>query len=711
MNNLPPISPQDPGFQLPAPMETNATPVPKFRPKKFLLFLRRFWWVPVITTILALSAAVADFMSTPPEFVSSASMVENAKIQMNDVPSFLEDQDTYFGTLTTVLQSDLLRQMALSRMAVADTNSISRDKNGNPLGVEVSVYQPSKSLVFIVQATSANPAFTPLYVNALVNSYLDYKRSARKGISDDTLASVSDQISQLEQGMKSDQATLTEYEQSNNLVVLRQENEVGGNYLAKLKTDLADYQLQDKLLDAVELEKSTFPIPGVTNMANPLFAQMQGGDSSSPITQSADAYQQLQALKFQREELSKHLRPDHPKIIDLDEQITNAENRFEIYRTQNQQDLAIAHQALKIRMDSVQQFINKWEITVNNDSARLAQADNLQAKISRDQAMYDRLSSILDNVDLTRNIDQDPLAILQLASGSSRSYGKLKSNLSTAGFGGLAIGLGIILLITIRDDRFASVVEVEERIGDSVVGQVPDMGQLGNGAPLALLGNHDNRHLYFESYRNLRSALLYLAVDGVRPKLLLITSAVPNEGKSTIASNLACVMALGGARVLLIDGDLRKGHLHDLLGLKSKPGLAELMLQPENIDKFIQTSTVPNLWFIAGGDGRQNPGDLFLSAAFDGVLAKLREQFDYVIIDSSPIFAADDSTTLAPKMDGTLLVVRSRFSRSNIVKEALELLYQRQAVVLGLILNRTDASDRSYHYYKYSEYHSSAETT
>jgi Mrp family chromosome partitioning ATPase len=128
------------------------------------------------------------------------------------------------------------------------------------------------------------------------------------------------------------------------------------------------------------------------------------------------------------------------------------------------------------------------------------------------------------------------------------------------------------------------------------------------------------------------------------------------------------------------------------------------------VDKFIQASPMPNLSFIARGTGQRNPGDLFLSNAFDEILARLRDRFDYIIIDSSPVFAADDSTTIAPKVDGTLFVVRSRFSKSSLVKEALDLLHQRHATVLGLILNRIDASDRSYHYYKYSEYNTQAET-
>jgi len=200
-----------------------------------------------------------------------------------------------------------------------------------------------------------------------------------------------------------------------------------------------------------------------------------------------------------------------------------------------------------------------------------------------------------------------------------------------------------------------------------------------------------------------------LAVEGRRPKVVLITSAVPDEGKSTVATNLARALAMGGAKVLLVDGDMRKGQLHELLKVQSKPGLSELLREPNDPGRFIQATDLPDFKFLARGGITRNPGDLFLSPAVDEVLARLREQFDYVLIDSCPVFAADDTATLAPKVDGTLFVVRSHFSHGRVVREALELLFQRQAKVLGLILNRTDPAMRSYYAYKYGEYQYSAE--
>jgi capsular exopolysaccharide synthesis family protein len=210
--------------------------------------------------------------------------------------------------------------------------------------------------------------------------------------------------------------------------------------------------------------------------------------------------------------------------------------------------------------------------------------------------------------------------------------------------------------------------------------------------------------MYAESYRNLRSALLFLPNEGARPKVLLITSAVPDEGKSTVAANLARALALGGSRVLLVDADLRKGCLHQLMGLQSEPGLAEALQDPKRLESVVQADSIPNFAFLSRGEAPGNSGDLFIGRSFDELLARFRERFDFVIIDSCPVFAADDATTLAPKVDATLFVVRSRFSRARPVREALELLFQRQARVLGLVFNRADASARSYYYYKYADY-------
>ncbi|MGH7950329.1 MAG: polysaccharide biosynthesis tyrosine autokinase [Limisphaerales bacterium] len=712
MNNPPSIPPSDPGFQLAPPADGYVAPASKFKLRKFLVSLRRFWWIPVLTLTFCIGAAIAQFFLTPPTFVSNASMWETEKLQLPEGAAFTEDPGTYFGTLSAVLRSETMKQLALKRLADSGTTKIIYNKDGTPIDVQISVLQAPRSSVFTVAASSSNPAFTPAYLNALMAVYLEYKKNVRQEVSGDTLTSISDQVSRLERDLKADQDALTDFERSNNFAVLEEENTIAGGYLAKLNTQLSDYQLQSRLLDAVALEKDSLP-KGTNDFMGPLFDSLNSSgssSSSSSTTGSQSAEQQIVLLKLEREKLSKYLRPAHPKIVKLDADIERSQKLIDFYHQQNRDQIATARQALKIKMVAVEKSIKEWEDKVSDANLRIATADRLKVNVSRNQTLYDRLVSLLQNVDISRNIDQDTLAILEPASPAKRSYTEAASSLTLAVFGGLAIGLGIIFLISMRDDRFASVVEVTDHFGDAVVGQVPEISGLPGTVPLALLEKNDDRHMYAESYRNLRSALLFLAVEGERPKVLLITSAVPNEGKSTIATNLARAMALGGSRVLLVDGDLRKGRLHDLLGLQSSPGLAESLRQPDDLDKFIQTDSLSNFAFLSRGEILDNPGDLFLSPALDQIFNRLREQFDHVIIDSGPVFASDDATTLAPKVDGTLFVVRSRFSSARAVREALELLNQRQVKVLGLVLNRANASVRSYYYYKYNEYYPSDKT-
>jgi len=707
MNDLIPVPPSDGGFQLMEPMGASpAPPAPKFRMQKLLFFLRKFWWIPVVTLVLSLGVAITIFFFTPPTFVSFGSLWETEKLRLPDGAAFTDDRDNFLGTQAELLRSSHLREMTLTRMRALNTNGIILDADGNAIPVDIEVFSSPKSSVYMVEASSANPAFTPLYLNALMKQYLEYRKNVRREVSGDTLASISEQVQRLEGDMKVGQAALAEYERSNNLTVLQEESTIEATYLSKLQTEVSDYRLEVKLLAARELDAESGD-QGGTNSSDTIFESLHNSGASASFSSGRlNASKEIALLKMERERLGKYLLPKHPKMIKLDEDIAHAEKLVEVYRRQNVEQVAAARKSLQIKIDSVEEFIKEWEAKVADANARIATADSLKQNVLRNQGLYDRLSTLLQNVDISRNIDQETLAILEPASPAKRSYKEAQTMLSQAAILGLGLGLGIIFLMTVRDDRFNSLVEVTEKFGDNVVGQVPEISDMSEAGPLVLLQDNDDRHMFAESYRNLRSALLYLMVDGKRPRVLLITSAVPNEGKSTVATNLARAIALGGSKVLLVDADLRRGHIHERLQLKSKPGLHEWLRQPETPDHLmIQTTDLANFSFLSRGSVSRNPGDLFLSPAFDHLLAKLRAQYDYVLIDSSPVFAADDSSTLAPKVDGTLFVVRSRFSHARAVREALELLFQRQAKVLGLILNRSDTTARSYYAYKYAEYY------
>ena len=689
-------------------------PVPGVAPRadRFYIFLRRYWWVPLITLALSLGGAVSYIILAPPTFVSTARMWETEKMRLPEGEGFTQDLQNYLGTQIELLRSDKLGQMALGRLRGQRTNNIPLNKRGKPLKVRLRVIQAPKTAVLVVEAFSPDPAYTQAYLNALMEDYLDYKKSVRKAVSGDTLASISEQALRLERDLKADQDALTAFQRTNNLAILEEEGRIAGGYLARLKTQLADLALDAQLLEASALEQ-TLSGAGKTNESGfvlPTLSSSTPSSTSGPAVERQTALRELELLKIQREKLSKFLRPKHPKIVKLDADIERGQKLVEIYGNQSQEDLAVTRRALRMKIDSVQGSIKEWEAKVVDANGRIAEAERLKLNVTRTQSLYDRLAVLLQSVDISRNFDRETLAILEGASPALRSFRQDLLILSLAIAGGLFAGAGLIFLLQFRDDRLSSLMEISERFNDNIVGQVPEIPRLRGKSSLPLLEQDDQRHMYAESYRNLRSALLFLPMEGQRPKIVLITSAMPNEGKSTIAANLARALALGGSRVLLVDADLRKGRLHELMGLRGEVGLAELLCGAENGHSVIQKDSVPNLAFISCGRRSRHPGDLFLRPEMDQLLSNWRRDFDYVVIDSCPLFAADDATALAHKVDGTLLVVRRRFSRAGMVRQAIELLYGRQARVLGLIFNRADASARSYYYYKDGDYAGQAET-
>ena len=674
------------------------------RLRRFLIFLLKFWWVPVLTLVVGLAIEACYVYWKAPSFVSKASMWETVKLRLPEGGVFSEDMQNYAATLSGLLQSETLRQQALATLR-ASTNSASivMGKDGEPLRVDISVAGNAKSAVYLIQATSSNPWYTQTYLNAVMSAYLDYMKMVRAQVSGDTLASLSDQMQHWERDLKTGQDELLAFERTNNLAILQEEATVAGSYLTRLKTQLSDLQLEARLLDAATNNPAL-----VMNGTAPGTSDMTPAPSAGAASDQQSPRYQIELLKMQRARLSKYLRPKHPKIIKLDAQIERAEELEAIYQRQDRDQLAAARRANQMKTENIVASIQEWEDKVVQANATIAEADRLKLNIQRTQSVYDRLALLVQNVGISRDIDQESLAVLEPAMPAKRSYISEVAGLALAVVGGLTAGLGLVFLVAVRDDRFTSVTEVSSTLIDPVVGLLPEVSQEGESV-MPLLALNDPRHIYAESYRSLRSALLFLATEGERPKVLLIVSAMPSEGKSTVAANLARTLALSGSRVLLVDGDLRKGHLHRMLGLEKAPGLAELLNRSCDPEKVIQQDSLPNLKFVACGEMNSgNPGDLFLGSGLDQFLARWRAEFDYVVIDSSPLFAADDASCLAPKVDGTLFVVRSRRSSARAAREALELLAQRQARVLGVIFNGADTSGHSYYYYKYAEYYPSA---
>jgi len=200
-----------------------------------------------------------------------------------------------------------------------------------------------------------------------------------------------------------------------------------------------------------------------------------------------------------------------------------------------------------------------------------------------------------------------------------------------------------------------------------------------------------------ESYRTLRTNIQYSSFDK-EYKVIVVTSSEPGEGKSTTSGNLALCMAQGDKKVILIDCDLRRPSLHKKFKLSNLEGLSDIMIGKKDLNQVVNRYN-KNLVLLTSGKIPPNPSEMLSSKAMSNLLDNLKENYDYIILDTPPVQAVTDSQILSTKADGTILVVRADRTRRESIQNAISLLRKVNSHIIGTVLNGIEANRNKYYYY------------
>ncbi len=267
---------------------------------------------------------------------------------------------------------------------------------------------------------------------------------------------------------------------------------------------------------------------------------------------------------------------------------------------------------------------------------------------------------------------------------------------------GLVLAAAVIIAREVLDDTLKTPEDVVRQLGLPVLGVINHY-QASEGS---LITEQHPRSPTAEAFRTLRTNVSFTSVD--RPlATIMVTSAEPGEGKSTVASNLAVVLAQNGRRVTLMDCDLRHPSLHHRFGLNNRQGMSRLFFQPaERLNGSSQATRINNLSLITTGQLPPNPAELLGSQRMQSILRMAQEQSEVIVIDTPPTLAVTDASVLAPVVDGVLLVVRPGKTRSGAARQTVEQLRRVNACLLGVVLNNLDLrnSRYSYRYHYYRDY-------
>jgi succinoglycan biosynthesis transport protein ExoP len=673
--------------------------VPK---RRFLSYVRERWWAILICLVLTLGSVVVYETVRKEKYNSFARLYLSGDIQLSPASMFTEDQN-YFGTQIELVKSARLQRTAADQLGPAALQNLKEP-------IDVEVIRPMATSILQLRATGSDPALTQRFLQALVQEYLAYKKETRRSTSEDMVVSLTEQLALREKGLQAEQDKWAEFQKTNNVAVMEEEGKSAGLYLAELNLQVAKLRLEQKLLrESLEAAITTVPNfldAGPTNadsrLAAPATAESIPPPAQPAATNSVAAIDDA-ALQSARLELAVLLGDKEDKVRYMGERrfeqgVARLQRLVSILEKENRTRKAAELKELEKRIAAIEAAIPSWETKVLDINERLSQAQRLKSNTQREQGYYDHLLSTLQNVDLNRNVQQERLSVLEPPSPGQPEKRDLPLRIVLAVIGGLALGLGIVFVWHLLDDRFVSVRDIKDQFGETMLGLVPQIKVSRARPQEALLGSGDSRLAYVESYRHLRSALLLSSPGESRPQTLLLTSAGPAEGKTTIAINLARLLARSGLRVVLVDADVRSGGTNRLLDAEAQPGVIDYLRGNADASAIVHATDVQGLSYVPGGTHNEQSEGLLLSPKLSDLMRELRQNRDFVILDGAPILMSDDAALLVPHADAVVLVTRPFYTRSRLIRQALDMLYQRNAKHVSMIFNRARADDVAGYY-------------
>ena len=656
------------------------------RMHRYKSLLKRRWWVLLLTLGIAVGAQTYRASKMPLTYVSKAQMIVGNRTTLSDAGAAANDEN-FVGTTIALIKGNLITTRA--REALKETQPTLPQ---TPVVLEVAL--APKTTIFLLQARGEYPKFTQAYLNTCMAELLKYRQEIRGKTTEETVRAVTAEATKAQEQIMAAKKDLETFRTKYTVAFVEEEAANSARRQAALQNDLAAFDREYRLLEVLK------SVPA-TARAN----DKPEATAALDLREQDRARQQIEILARQKADLEEVLKPKHPKMIKLEEEIAKQKKLLEIYQKQTAEQLAQHRDALKKQIDTLQTLLAEESKKAQEASRRLAEYEGIRAKIQSAESLSARISTMLDQVKIGKEVPVETVSVLEPASVAKADNTGFTKNIIIGCFIGLVFGIGLLFLLDRFDDRPVSFTELQEHFDEMILGQIPQEATRARNRKLLPLTANDTRYAYAEAHRNLRSSLIFMAIEGARPRTIVVTSAVPGEGKSTVAVNLAITMAFSGSRVLLIDADMRKGTVHEYFEVADQPGLADVLSSDKRWDEVIHETHVAKLSVMPRGNFPGNPGELLLTGA-DALLRDVYDHFDFVLFDSAPVLAADDTASLAPKVDGTLFVIRAGYTSARLARTALELLYQRQVNVMGIVFNSVETNSREYYYFKYPEYYS-----
>ena len=700
----------------------------------YFIILRKHQWL-ILTFLVTVVTVVtiASFKMKP--VYEAAARVEVDKESQNMLPfqevnSYDEfmDMENYIETQTKILQSETLAFQTIKSLDLGRypefggaANSLTWAHSGAApqrpaiLGAflgRLLVKRVPNSRLIEVQFEAQDPQLAALVVNTHLQNYIEENFRSKYDATTQASNWLAAELEELRIKVEKSEDARIAYERQNQIWEIDDKKDITSQKLTDLSKAVTDAQTvmaEKEALYRMAISGNVDALPATRDntVVQDLLKRKSALDEAyaDAVNQYGPNYPKVQRLAAQQKEVEADLDKARKTIIDSVEQEFNTTRQ---------------------RVELLQEAVDKQKAEANDLAEKLVQYHILQHDAESNKTLYDGLLQKLKEAGITAGLRSSNIRVVDPAlAPASPSRPQKARNILLAILVGLVGGVGLALFREYLDNTVKSPDDIESLTGLPSLAVVPSLpgmnghhGRLSrfsretaqnvaSGPRVELLAYVQPKSQISEAFRALRTSLLLSQADHP-PQVILVTSALPREGKTTAAVNLAVTLAQLGDRTLLMDSDLRKPGIRRALNMTigKESGLSSYLAGVSTLDEVvIPHPTINNLEALTTGPVPPSPADLLSSHRMREAIVELRRRFKFIVIDSPPIMAATDAVILSSLTDGVLLVVRSGETPKEAFTRTRDLLAGVKSRLLGVVLNAVDSSAPDYYYsYRYYPY-------
>jgi exopolysaccharide transport family protein len=733
--------------QPPFPIELNREPVPVGYPgaatqdsvlREYVRIFIKRKWVLIASVALVVSVVTISTLRTTPIYEAVGSIAIN---KMDPVTFNLKDSSStvdYYDpadldTEVRILKSDLLALQVIRQLNLdkPTENGAGNRSPSSSLELTTDAMQPDSArtsavlagfkgslLVSLVPNTriieiryrSPDKNLAARVVNTLANTYVEQNFKTRFESTMQASDWLSKQLVDLQIKVETSQEKLVKYQKEHEILGIDEKQNITTAKLDELNRELTSAESTRMEKESIYHLVQAGDSDSIAAAAN-VDGAARGSSANSALLEKLR--EQQADLKIQVAQLSTQFGPSYPKLAQLNSQLKEVDAQIQSEMRKVAARLRGDYLAALQRETMLRSALEKQKQEANKLNESAIEYSLLKRDVDANRTLSEGLLERLKEAGVTAGLRSNNFRIVDVARVPTAPSGpNILRNLGFALALGLSTGIGLAFLLESMDNTVRTPEQAQTISALPSLGMIPlgsrSMKQMGSREKLALAASKEAvelvtksrpRSQMAESYRALRTSLL-LTFAGGPPKVILITSALPEEGKTTTSVNSAIVLAQKGTRVLLIDADLRRPSIHKTFGMGPKLGLSNVLTGTATLQQAIIPSTIlPELFILPAGTPPPNPAELLASTKMKNILEELRKQYDHIVIDSPPTLSVTDAVVMSTSADAVVLVIRSGHTTKPALRRARDILLQVNARVCGVLVNAVDLNSPDYYYH------------